>query len=163
MPFPWSAGNILTAADLDAALGGTQTSYTPALGGAGWALGSTGASADGAYTVIGYTVFFWVRLVFGTVGATFAATVPTVSLPVNADASMVAYTPRGGAIVGSATDVTAGPASFPLEGELTATNVALMCNNAAGTYVTHAYVSSTAPHTWQVSDVIRLNGWYRKT
>ncbi len=162
MPYPFSAGNILTATDLNAALGGTQTSYTPALGGAGWSLGSTGASADGGYTVVGMTVFFWARLVFGTVGMTFSASVPTVTLPATADASMVAYTPRGGSIQGSATDVTAGPASFPLEGELLSTSVNLMCQNAAGTYLTHAYVSSTAPHAWAASDVIRLNGWYRK-
>lgn len=164
MAYPWSAGNILTAADLNAAVNKTAwTSYVPVLGASGWSLGSTGADATGAYSVANDVVHFWARLLFGTVGATFSGVNSmTVTLPVTADGSMVAYLSRGGNIAANALDSSAG-AAYGLMTEMTTTLVNIASVDPASTYLKHGpYVLSTIPFTWAAGDIVWVSGWYRK-
>lgn len=144
------------ATDIDTSTGKgliAWQSYTPTIGGAGWALGN--ASVTGLYCQIGKTVHFAIRVVFGST-STYGAGRPTLSLPVTATSAAgnfdfitnVAYFDN------SATVRNQGTADF------STTNVDLFVWNAAGTYVTANGVTSTVPFTWAASDVIYVSGTY---
>ena len=145
---------------IDASVGSgllAWVAYTPVLGGTGWSLGSTGSAAVGYYCKIGKTVHFTVRLVFGTVGATFgAANRPTVTLPVTASTAQgnVDFVTNIAYFDSSATLRYLGSCDF------TTTNVDLFCWNSAGTYLASAAVVAAAPFTWAASDVIFISGTY---
>lgn len=134
------------------------TAYTPALGGAGWSLGSTGATAFGAYHNSDGVVHFNARLIFGTVGATFNAGV-TVSLPpFTAEVS----TSTRCSILTEYRDASAG-VQFAGVGDVTASTVTLLAWRTDLTHGSYASVTSTLPMTWAASDEIRVSGWYRQT
>jgi hypothetical protein len=128
-------------------------SYTPTIGGAGWALGN--ATVTGLYCQIGKTVHFAIRVVFGST-STYGAGRPTLSLPVTATSAAgnfdfvtnVAYFDN------SATVRYQGTADF------STTNVDLFVWSASGTYVSSLGVTSAVPMTWGTSDVIYVSGTY---
>lgn len=128
-------------------------SYTPTIGGAGWALGN--ATVTGLYCQIGKTVHFAIRVVFGST-STYGAGRPTLSLPVTATSAAgnfdfltdVAYFDN------SATVRNKGTAEF------STTNVDLFVWGAAGTYVNALGLTSAVPFTWATSDVIYVSGTY---
>jgi hypothetical protein len=130
--------------------------YTPVLGGTGWALGSTGAAAVGYYCQIGKTVHFTARLTFGTVGATFGAARPTVTIPVTASSqsSNVDFVTNITYFDSSATQRYQGSCDF------TTTNMDLFVWKTDGTYSNATGLTSAIPMTWAASDVIYLAGTY---
>jgi hypothetical protein len=129
------------------------TSYTPTIGGAGWALGN--ATVTGLYCQLGKTVQFAIRVVFGST-STFGAGRPTLSLPVTATSAAgnfdfltdVAYFDN------SATLRYLGAADF------STTSVDLFVWGSAGTYVSSLGVTSAVPFTWASTDVIYVSGTY---
>lgn len=144
------------ATDIDTSTGKgliAWQSYTPTIGGAGWALGN--GSVTGLYCQIGKTVHFAIRVVFGST-STYGAGRPTLSLPVTATSAAgnfdfitnVAY------FDSSATVRNQGTADF------STTNVDLFVWGSAGTYVNALGVTSTVPFTWAASDVIYVSGTY---
>ena len=133
------------------------TAYTPALSGAGWALGSTGASATGVYHVTGDVVHFQGTLIFGTVGAAFGAGAPSVSVPV---AALTGGTQLPIAL--EFADASAGFSTTTGAGLLSSSTFACHALSASGAYVAPAVLSSTVPFTWAAGDELRFSGWYRK-
>ena len=82
-PFPFVAGEVLTAADMNGI--GEWTSYTPVLsaGGTPVTLGA-GSTQFGQYARIQDLIIYRFRISFGTSGQNFGSGNYTVSLPVNA-------------------------------------------------------------------------------
>ena len=146
----------LLGQDIDTSVGQgllTWQTYTPAIGGAGWALGN--ASVTGLYCKIGKIVHFAIRVVFGST-STYGAGRPTLTLPVTATSAAgnfdfvtnVAY------FDASATVRNQGTADF------STTNVDLFVWGSAGTYVNALGVTNAVPFTWTTSDVIYVSGTY---
>jgi hypothetical protein len=136
------------------------TAYTPTLQGAGWALGSTGAAGFGAYTVMGGTCFFHARLIFGTVGATFSANIPEVSLPIPST-EPAGGLPLRSSVVCEIRDTSSG-LCYPAPGDLAGgTSALLMCQVSSGAHSYLGYVVQGTPFTFAASDEIRMSGWYR--
>lgn len=127
------------------------TSYTPAIGGTGWSIGTTGSQAIGYYATVGKTVHFSAQLQFGTTGATFGTAQPTVSIPVTH----------------SANHLTVGTALYYHSGT---TYMGMWQIGSSGTTASlytgaspSANVSSTVPFTWATTDIIRVNGTYESS
>ena len=65
-PFPFTAGQVLTAAELNG-IGETWTSYTPTVTSSGGTITTVGA-VSAAYTQVNKIVFVYVSIVITTVG-----------------------------------------------------------------------------------------------
>jgi hypothetical protein len=133
---------------------GAWSSFTPTLGGTGWSLGTTGASAIGNFCQIGKTVHFGMRLVFGTSGATFGAGRPTVSLPVDAASDTPDF------IINIAYVDTSASIRYLGTADNAITQLDMFCWNAGGSYVSSLGVTSSVPFTWATSDAIFISGTY---
>lgn len=124
---------------------GAWTSFTPTLGGSGWAAGS-GASLTGEYKRIGNIVHFRINLTFGS-GMTAGSSSPTFALPFTADwdvwtANAVAYDSSTGFYY-----------EIPALGGTTTISPRRGATSYGG-------ISSTVPFTWASSDRIVINGTY---
>jgi hypothetical protein len=128
---------------------GAWTSYTPTLGGTGWALGD--GTAGGFYCHIGKVVHFRARFTFGST-STFGAVAPTVSLPVTARSGN-----ENAAQVFAATfrDVSA-VARYSGISLMTSTTAVTIYSDASP----WAEVTSTVPFTWASTDQILIHGTY---
>jgi hypothetical protein len=144
------------ADDIDTSVGTgllQWTSYTPTLGGTGWALGS--GSINGYYSKIGRVVNFQIRVVFGA-GATFGAGRPTLTLPVTARSTSgnidfvtdIAYE-----------DASAG-ARYSGTAECSTSALDLFVWNSSTTYLSITGLSSAIPMTWAANDIIFVSGTY---
>jgi hypothetical protein len=82
-PFPFVAGEVLTAADMNGI--GEWTAYTPVLsaGGTPVTLGA-GSTQSGTYARIQDLIIYRFRVAFGTSGQNFGSGNYTISLPVTA-------------------------------------------------------------------------------
>lgn len=135
------------------------TPYTPAvLSGTGWALGTTGSNADGAYCVTNSVVHFWSQVEFGTTGATFGAASPILTLPMAPNASV--YDPFN-SIRTICTDASTGT-HFDGIGQISGPNALVLGRVTSGAYSSVSNLSSALPFTWAAGDIIRMSGWYRK-
>lgn len=137
------------------AASGKFLSYTPTLGGTGWAIGD--GTRVGGYVRLGNFVHFWARIIFGASSTYGAANRPTVSLPVNAK---VASTAEALLLTGHA---FIGASVFPLFPRASGTPVSVVemyAGLASGTYVSQAAVSSTVPGAWANGDKIFVRGMY---
>lgn len=140
-------------------VGGPWIAYTPTLGGTGWALGTTGASAVGWWTQWGKNVAFYTRLIFGTVGATFGAGRPNITLPPvtgRADSTLNAAIALAEATIGASTwqlvpRMLAGKTSMDLWVWRCVTA------GAATGFLDLASVTSAVPGTWAANSTI----WFR--
>lgn len=122
--------------------------YTPALGGTGWALGN--GTATGSYTTIGRTTHFRGFIVFGTT-TTYGAVSPTISVPYTlADRGDVqAFITRSGVNTYALVPKYAtGGSTFTLW--------------ASGTNGAFTSVTSTVPATWAAGDAIEFAGTYER-
>ncbi len=129
---------------------GAWTSYTPTLGGTGWALGN--GTVAGAYCQIGKILVFRANITFGST-STYGSTALTVSLPVTALGGNGAY-----ALDGRATDASTGNVYFmPLSYTNTTTITVNALSSAAGLV---AAAISTVPFTWATSDNLKISGIY---
>lgn len=109
------------------------------------------------YAQIGKTVYFHVRLLFGSTSV--MSTGPKFSLPVTASSNYIFTTPFNKIfhvyIEDNGTASYFGPALFD-----TSTTMTLQVFNAAGTYLTNATITSTAPMTWTTNDSLDVQGFY---
>lgn len=136
--------------------GATATSFTPALGGSGWAIGN--GTASGRYVVIAGRCFFALIVTFGTT-STFGAGAPTISLPVTANSTWIGT--EANTWQGIGIDSSAGSAQSQLRAVSSSTTVFGVYNQgASGTYVAPVAVTSSAPFTWASGDSIRFMGSY---
>lgn len=105
---------------------------------------------------LGRLIHFELKWTFGAGSA--ISTVPTFTLPV---ASAARYTNNSNDVIGDVLMFDSGTTSF--RGICiwrSSTTAGLLVCGAAGTYVNHADVTSTAPMTWTTSDSFTVKGWY---
>ena len=141
-PTSWTTGDVPTAADFNT-LSGAWDSYTPTIGGTGWALGN--GTITGLWKKVGRVNFVRFGVTWGTT-STFGAGQLTISLPntVNASTHCIVEAVDAG-----------GPSFFPLVAFCSGTTAAMFAMLASGTYVSQSSVTSTIPFTWVNTDVIR--------
>jgi hypothetical protein len=121
-------------------------SWTPSIGGTGWALGD--AVAVGRYKQIGKTIIANASITFAA-GSTFGAGNLTVSIPVTAVAASNQF-------VGLVRLVDTGTANFVGHAALgSTTTVTIFVGRADATYLAQSNVTSTVPFTWVSTDVLR--------
>lgn len=140
----WSAGAILTAADLNTYIPQAATTFSPS-----WTNLSVGNGTVVTRTAqIGPMRFDWIRLLWGS----------TTSISGNVSVSI------------SGTNLTEGPFWSQINMEdnsatthypgvvlySSATTVALRAFNASATFDTLGAVTSTVPFTWTTSDVLKI-------
>lgn len=149
MAYPWSANDILTAADLNAAIStgiistglGAWTSYTPTWSGT---LGNGTLSA--AYQKVGRLVNFRIQLTWGST-TSHAAAAQTFTVPVTAAAASQWV---GGVRCYDSSATTSFMRHVILN---TTTQLAIL--SEAGAFVTNA-----VPMTWATSDLCYMQGTY---
>lgn len=126
---------------------GPKGTYTPTL--TGFTKGN--GTLDGNYMQIQNMVWFEVTFTFGTTSAA-ASAIPTVTLPVTADATAV-----NNALM-RAQFIDAGTAAYLAAGRLlSTTTAAAYIIGSSGIFTTP---STTTPHTWATGDQIVWAGIY---
>jgi hypothetical protein len=146
-PFPFVAGEILTAADMNGI--GELTSYTPTWG------GLTVGNGVQSWKYVRVNNFVYVTGLI-TLGSTssVAANI-SVNVPINStnqpEASFVGQT----ALSDASTTAGAIATTIFASNRLFAQPV-----NTAGTYAANVAVSATVPWTWAVNDTISITGIY---
>lgn len=138
-PFPFAAGAVLTAAQLNS-IGEAGTSFTPT-----WTSYTRGNGTTIAYyTLVNKLVFLYVRETLGTTSSITGN--PQMTLPVTAVRQQSVPT-AGVQLVDTGTAVYVG---FVQAQSTTAIQIKAI--NAGGTYASQANVSATVPHTWASTD-----------
>jgi len=129
-------------------------SYTPTLGGTGWAIGN--GSRSGYYCKLGKIVQFQIRIIFGSTSTFGAAARPTLTLPVTATSvsGNIDFVTNIAYFDNSATLRYQGTCDF------STTDIDLFSWNSAGTYVVAAATTATVPMAWAANDVIYVSGTY---
>jgi hypothetical protein len=146
-PFPFVAGNVLTAAELNGI--GEATAFTPTFNN----LTIGNGTVTGTYMQVNGVVWGTVRLVFGSTTSVTGTIQP--ALPVTA--SFVALQNIGQGIV---TDTgTANYLIFPIQ--ISATNVAINAEVSSGTYGALTSAGAAVPFIWTTSDVLSFDFIYR--
>jgi hypothetical protein len=153
-PFDFSAGAVLTAAQLNAI--GDYTAFTPT-----WSnvTPGSGATNAGFYAEVNECVFFEIGLVLGTsssIGGSiqFAVPVGTAASTINP------WGPVGTAICIDTTGSVYSQVLLTLVGQ----TVFLHALLTSGTYGSRVLnVNATRPFTWDDGDKIYLQGMYRQT
>lgn len=125
---------------------GVWTSYTPSLGGTGWAVGN--GSTSGKYTQIGKLIRFIGSFAFGST-STAGASPLTLTLPVTASSGM-----RG---LSQYFDSSAGAL---YAGQFRENSATTAIPEIIGTNGLVAYVTTTAPFTWATNDSLTIFGTY---
>jgi hypothetical protein len=146
-PFPFVAGDILTAAELNGI--GEVTTYTPTL--TNLTLGNGTMSAN--YVRVQNYVWGQIKLNFGS--TTVMGSTPTFSLPVT-----------GATVLGDITShvyLLDSGVAFYLASALTSTTaITPIAVNTAGTYLTNSSnFTATVPFTWATNDFISISFSYR--
>jgi hypothetical protein len=155
MAYPWTANDVLTAADLNAAIGtgiistglGAWTPYTPSWTGTTTNPALGNGTLTGAYWKAGRLVAWRFYLTVGST-TTFGTGNYLMSLPVAAAGT--SYQPLCNSNI---TDVSAGT-RFSRQGHLWTTTSAIFASEG-GTLVTNL-----SPMTWANTDVWAGVGWY---
>lgn len=152
MPFntSFATGDTVTSTDLNTIAGAWDT-YTPTISGTGWALGN--GTISGRWKKIGRLIVARVEIVFGTT-STYGTGALAVSLPTTA---AWIGTPGGQGIA-----IDTGTETFPLVINI-GVNFEPQCINASTTYGNFDNVTSTTPHTWANTDVIRFTAMYESS
>jgi len=148
-PFPFTAGQVLTAAQLNAI--GETTSYTPTF--TNISIGN--GVSTWKYTRVNNNILLLGSIVFGT--TTAVTGLITITFPIAAD------TTTNTAIVGIASAQDTGTGTFPLSIYQLSTNaLGLYAIGSAGTNLGPlAATSATVPYTWANTDEIRVNLMYK--
>lgn len=150
-PKDWADGVVVNASDFDTHIKGFANafgalgSYTPTLGGTGWALGN--GTATGKYLQVQKMVYVRARITFGST-STYGSAALTISLPVTpADTQL---------LTGRVVDVSAGATcAF-----VAVTSGATVVSRLLDTAPTSAGLTSTAPMTFASGDIVEFNGWF---
>lgn len=133
------------------------TSYTPTLGGTGWAVGN--GTLTGRACMTADRVDFSIRLVLGST-STAGAGNPTLTLPSATHAEWTERLMRASTAC-SLFDTSASATNHGRAGFTGGSTITPLVTNAAGTYVADANVTGTVPFTFAVGDEIAIAGWYR--
>jgi hypothetical protein len=146
-PFPFTAGNVLTAAQMNSI--GETVSYTPTLTNITQGNGTLSAR----YVLINNFVHYEGKFTFGSTSAITGT--PEIALPFVAAQSFqvtgnVVYADSG----------TATYMGFPLS--VGTTTAILFIQNFATAYGSEVAVSATVPFTWGVNDSITWSFKYAK-
>ena len=140
-PFPFVAGSVLTAAELNGI--GESVAFTPTF--TNFTLGNGTATAS--YVLVNKLCFMTVKV---TLGSTSSVTgVITVGLPFTA-ASSILY--GDNAVINDSG--TANFVGFVYQGSTTQLNLVLQ--NVAATYATRVSTSATVPMTWTTNDAFNI-------
>jgi hypothetical protein len=146
-PFPFVAGNVLTAAQLNA-IGESGISYTPTM--TNMTLGNGTLTAK--YVRINKFIFGQIKFTLGSTSA--MGTSPSFSLPVT-----------GATVVGEISSqvycLDSGVAFYYAAATQSTTSLALVTMNSAGTYLTNsANFTATIPFTWSTNDYVSISFCY---
>jgi hypothetical protein len=128
---------------------GAWTSWTPTIGGTGWALGS--ATVAAAYCQIGKVVHVRCRVVFAADSTFGASDLPTLSLPVTPNS---AQNNGNFKLSGSAFDASL-TAFYDISARFSSGVVAFRTNASP-----EASITATVPFTWTTSDQLAFSGTY---
>lgn len=146
-PFPFTAGNVLTAAQLNSI--GAYTAYTPTFG--GFTLGN--GTINTRYTQVNKMVHYYGRV---TLGSTSVMTGPLdVGVPFNINAASTIIDPIGvasgynGSLIAFAFPINLFNASFRMVFSLT-----------NGTYATSVDVGAGVPFVWAAGNYFQWNVTY---
>jgi hypothetical protein len=138
-PFPFTAGQVLTAAQMNGI--GENVSFTPSL--AGITLGNGTVSAT--YTRANQQIHLQVKVTLGStssVTGTMGVTLPVLGTTAEVDSA-----------IGVARIFDSGVGFFDGIVYMAATNTAYVTAlNTAGTYSVSTFTSATVPMTWAVND-----------
>lgn len=150
----FSAGDVLTAADLNAI--GTWTDFTPSFA-TGLTVGN--ATVEAKYTTINELTFVYVDVLFGL--TTAVTGVVRMDLPVSAVATSAGTFAVAAFLQGNAYDATTA-AYFKLMGQgFSSASVRIQCMSTAGTAVAALAMSATVPFTWTTGDHLTFTLYYR--
>ena len=130
------------------------TSYTPTIGGTGWALGD-GTVAGSYAKTLNNGIVFKAKVTFGGTSTFGSGAALTVSLPATALGGLAGYGVSARYVDTSAGTIYNGAAGF----SNTTTVTCYATSNANGAT---GGVLSTAPFTWATTDVVYLTGLYEK-
>jgi|DEB0MinimDraft_6_1074348.scaffolds.fasta_scaffold124635_1 hypothetical protein len=144
-PFPFTSGQVLTAAQLNSI--GEWTAYTPST--TGLTIGN--GTLTGRYAQVNDLVFFNVSFVMGSTSAVTGNV--SFSLPVTRVNTGVAGANGYYADTGTSYDI-------PAVCNMGATAVNLRVMTANSTYVTTQLISATVPFTWANTDTMSVAGFY---
>lgn len=147
----WTTGDTIPASELNT-LSGAWTSYTPTVGGTGWALGN--GTISGRYKKIGRVVVAQVLVTWGTTSSAGSGAL-TLTAPV---ASGTLDTWNGGGVAWD----TSGGAAAAVVTRLTGASTTITCfvSNTAGTYDSLVGIATGVPYTWASTDYVAITVVY---
>jgi hypothetical protein len=136
-PFPFVAGSVLTAAELNGI--GESVSFTPTF--SGFTLGNGTATAS--YVLVNKLCFMTVKVTLGSTSSVTGTIV--VNLPFTAVTSP---------LYGSNVQITDGGSTqyVGFAAQLSTTEIYIFVTNVAATYPTRIGTSATIPMTWANTD-----------
>ena len=144
-PFPFVAGTVLTAAELNGI--GESTAYTPT-----WTALTVGNGTQ-SFNYVRINKFIYVEGTL-TLGSTSSVSnLPQMTLPVTAAATTL----MRGVCIGQDTGVGFNPLMTSFA---STTTTAFYAMNAASTYISPSFVSSTVPFTWATGDIFHISIYY---
>ena len=148
-PFPFTAGQVLTAAQMNGI--GETVSFTPTWSGL---TPGNGTVTFATYVRVQNMVFVQVQFVLGSTSAvtgniSFSAPTTAVTSPAQNQLGVVQFADASAAVGYMGTVSMSGSA------------IQLIPINASGTYATLTNASATVPFTWATGDVIVMSSTYR--
>jgi hypothetical protein len=150
-PFPFVAGDVLTAAALNGI--GESATFTPSI--TNFTLGN--GTSVGKFVRVNKLVYFRVAISFGST-TSIAAGNKDLTLPI---AAVNAASLDGLNILVHYYDLNLSVAVFNQPAIcIGSTLVRLGANNVAGTYDSFVDLSATVPFTWATGDVLNIAGTY---
>lgn len=130
------------------------TSYTPTLGGSGWAVGN--GTLSGAYLRVGNTVHFRADFKIGSSTTKGGASSPTLTLPLTMTPGAEATIFQAGLWV-KASSLFFGFAHIDT---ITYGLVTIYLQNTSSTASSFNQVTATTPASWTTNDIISVHGTY---
>jgi len=149
-PFPFVAGDVLTAAELNGI--GEALTFTPTY--TNFSLGN--GTVDARYVRVQKLVYVSVNITCGTTSA-FTGSKMQISKPVTSVASSAGNLTQG---LSNFSDASTGAFVFGAVRYSTTTAQSVDLYNSAGTYVELAFTNVTVPFTLATGDVIGISYVY---
>ena len=153
MGFPFSSGDVLTAADMNAI--GDWTSFTPTFNNV--TLGASG-TVVGRYAVVNDLVFYTVKFDLGGTGSVSGQI--TFDVPVGTPDSSNQYATSH---MGWCRPATTFYHAMGFSGNSTTQIYSYAYKINVGTYSNITPTSATVPATWTSNGIFYMAGWYAKT
>ena len=148
-PFPFVAGAILTAAELNG-IGEAAVSFTPTFAGAGYTRGN--GTSIAYYVRVNKLVYVYVEETLGSTSSMVGA--PIMTLPITASRQQSIQMGR------SRIDDTGANVYWGTTVGIGTTQVVVYADNSAGTYIQFAGITATIPMTWVATDKFTLSFVY---